>query len=179
MTARMTSDERTTDRRSLLRQLAVLPAAVALVGCERTARAAPSTTPKPSAKNRQFVNPPKLHSDAAYSSVIRVGQQVYVTAQMAIDADGNIMHKGDLAKQVRYIWQQIEIAMQSVGGKLSDVVACTTHVTSADHIPIVGAVRAQVFPVNPPTTSRPIVVNAVSGISDMLVSIGAIGVIAE
>jgi len=167
-------EESVTERRRALKQLVAIPAVAMLAGCERSN----SALTTPTASTRRYVNPPEHQPNAVYTDVIRVGQMVFVTAQVSTDEHGDLIHKGDIEGQVRQCWHNVEISMRAVGGQLTDIVQCTTHVTKFEYIDKVAEVRTQIFPVNPPTTTRPVVVNAVTGMGeDFLVSIGAIAMI--
>ena len=173
-------DVRATDRRSLLKQIAVLPAAAAIVSCDHNAESKP-TTPPPNKVTRQFVNPPGLVAiPEVFSNVIRVGQMVFVTAQLPLDENLKPVPADDINGQVRQCWKNVETALKSVGGGLKDVVMCQTYITSPDYWSHVSDVRSQVFRgLTPPTTSRPIVVRVLSGIEGVHVSIGVIAMITD
>ncbi|MBA3501573.1 MAG: RidA family protein [Myxococcota bacterium] len=103
---------------------------------------------------------------------------VFISAQVSMDGDNKIIAQGDPEGQVRRVWHNLDLAMKAAGGSLQDIVACWTYITRPEYSPIVSKVRTEIFPKNPPTTSRTIVVNQVTGIGpELLVSIQAMAII--
>lgn len=125
----------------------------------------------------EYLNPPGLPTHPAYTNVVKAGQLVFITAQVATDADGNLVARGDIDGQIRQVWRNLEIALRAAGGGLEHIVATSTYITKAEYMPTVAAVRAELFPAHPPVTSRPIVVQQLTVTPDALVSIGAIAVV--
>jgi enamine deaminase RidA (YjgF/YER057c/UK114 family) len=85
--------------------------------------------------------------------------------------------KGDPEAQVRQIWHNIEAAVKSIGGTLSDVVKTTTYVTNISYGGAVRKVREELFATNPPTSTLLVVSGLAS--PDYMVEIEAIAVVGE
>jgi enamine deaminase RidA (YjgF/YER057c/UK114 family) len=146
--------------------------------------------PKPAAPEaprvtREYLNPPGLRPSPMFTNVVKVGELVFIAAQISTNEAGEVIAKGDPEGQVRQVWRNLDIAMKAAGGSINDIVATWTYCTSVEVAPFVAKVRAELFPKNPPVTSRPIVVNqltlgpgdgTVKG-TDFLVSISAIAVL--
>ena len=66
-----------------------------------------------------------------YSHVVitQPGRQVFVSGQLAKDADGNIVGRGDMAAQIRQVGENIRIALEAAGATLADIVQSRTYVT--------------------------------------------------
>lgn len=60
---------------------------------------------------------------------VRVGDHVYVSGQMALDASGEILCKGDVAGQLAVAVQNFGNALSAVGASFDDVVSFTTFLT--------------------------------------------------
>ncbi len=73
------------------------------------------------------------------------GRLLYISGQVAWDADGNIVGKGDIRAQARQIFHNLRQALQEAGGDLRDLLKMTTYVTNIDNYPAVIEVRNEVF----------------------------------
>ncbi len=102
-----------------------------------------------------YMNPDGIANPSAsgFSAVVKAGNTVYIAGMVAQDVDGNVVGAGDTEAQTRQIWRNIEVAVQAAGGSLSDIVKTTTYVTGIEHGPAVRAVRGELFPSNPPTST--------------------------
>ena len=114
---------------------------------------------------RQFINPPELASPPAnlYNHVVRVGNTVYIAGQVPRGLDGNVLHPGDPAAQIRQVWANLEIAMKAVGGTLQDIVKTTTYVVGVGNLAIIREARHSLLPAEGRPTSTTVVV---AGLAD-------------
>ena len=81
--------------------------------------------------NVQYLNPPDLHKNPAYSQAVVVSGNattIYVGGQNAVDASGNIVGKGDLRVQTEKTLQNVETALAAGGAKLQHVVKWNVYI---------------------------------------------------
>lgn len=71
----------------------------------------------------------KWEKFAGYSSVIKVGSQVFVAGTTAVDESGEIIGKGDIYLQTKFIFQKIELALKECNSRLEDIVRTRMYVT--------------------------------------------------
>ncbi|MBV8446908.1 MAG: RidA family protein [Hyphomicrobiales bacterium] len=76
-----------------------------------------------------FVNPPELSSPTGYSHVaeVRGGRLVYISGQIALDAQGKLVGKGDLEAQADQVFRNLGAALASVGCTARNVVKFTVY----------------------------------------------------
>jgi enamine deaminase RidA (YjgF/YER057c/UK114 family) len=80
-----------------------------------------------------FVNPPELSSPPGYSHVaeVRGGRLVYISGQVALDAQGKLVGKGDLEAQADQVFRNLGLALASVGCTARNVVKFTVFMRDA------------------------------------------------
>lgn len=92
------------------------------------------------------VNPVGLKRQSYYNHVIvRVGQPVFLTGQVAWDVDGNVVGKGDIDVQASKIWENIGIALADLGVGPDAVVKLNTYALSRETIPALHRAREAFF----------------------------------
>ena len=60
---------------------------------------------------------------------VKVGNLIYLSGQVALDRDGNVVGKDDLVAQTRKCFENIRDVLQLAGASLSDLVKLTTYFT--------------------------------------------------
>ncbi len=104
------------------------------------------------------------------------GHVIHFTGQVGWDANENIVGVGDVEKQTRQAYANIEAILHDVGGTLEDLVSVTTYYLDSTHLPIIQKVRADLLSsTNPPTSTSVMVVGL--GHRDFLVELAPIAVV--
>jgi 2-iminobutanoate/2-iminopropanoate deaminase len=69
-----------------------------------------------------------------YTPVVTVvpGKLVFVSGILSRNAKGEIVGKGDMAAQIKQVFQNIETALKAVGATMSDIVKRQTFTTDID-----------------------------------------------
>jgi enamine deaminase RidA (YjgF/YER057c/UK114 family) len=81
-----------------------------------------------------------------YEQVCRHGKHVYIAGQLALDADGKLVGRGDFAVQTRQVFRNIEKCLASVGATFDNVVKLSIFSTDMDnHVPIYAPIRSEFF----------------------------------
>ncbi len=78
-----------------------------------------------------FINPDKLVKNPVFSNVAVVSgpvNMVYVGGQDAVDAQGNIVGKGDIKAQAQQILKNLEIALSAAGATFEHVIKWNVYV---------------------------------------------------
>jgi enamine deaminase RidA (YjgF/YER057c/UK114 family) len=60
---------------------------------------------------------------------LKVGNLVFLSGQVALDSDGNVIGKGDLRAQTRQVFENIAMILARAGCTLRDVVQMRTYFT--------------------------------------------------
>ena len=121
---------------------------------------------------RKQIIPPGVVPNPALSPGIQVGDTLYVSGQIAVDASGNLVGEGDCGVQTRQVMDNIRAVVQAAGGSMDDVVKTTGFLTDAADFPAYNKVRMETFPGSPPASSTVIVAALVR--PELLVEVEAV-----
>ncbi|OLB53678.1 MAG: RidA family protein [Candidatus Rokuibacteriota bacterium] len=96
-------------------------------------------------------NPPTLMKAVGYAHGVetRDGRLLFFAGQVAKDADGRVVGKGDLVAQFRQVCENLRAVVTAAGGQLTDVVKLTIYVLDVDeykrHVKAIGRVYREYF----------------------------------
>lgn len=78
----------------------------------------------------QRLNPPSLSKPTGYShaTLVTAGRQVHVSGQLALNASGEIVGKGDIAAQTEQVYQNLKAALSAAGADMRHVFKLVTYV---------------------------------------------------
>jgi enamine deaminase RidA (YjgF/YER057c/UK114 family) len=76
---------------------------------------------------KKFINPPGLKPLGMYSNVTcaKGGTIVFISGQVAVDAEGRIVGKGDIEAQAVQVFENLKLALGAVGATFNDVLKFT------------------------------------------------------
>lgn len=120
-------------------------------------------------KSRKVAPTPKFFSQAVW-----VDGTVYVSGQVAMDASGQIVGKGDMRAQTRQVLHNIAAVLEEADATLEDVVKVTMYVTDMSRANEAREVRLEYFQTNPPASTG-VEVSALAH-PDLMIEIEAIAV---
>ncbi len=96
-------------------------------------------------------NPPTLMKAVGYAHGVetRDGRLLFFAGQVAKDAEGRVVGKGDLVAQFRQVCENLRAVVTAAGGQLTDVVKLTIYVLDVDeykrHVKAIGRVYREYF----------------------------------
>ncbi len=99
------------------------------------------------------INPPELGAPPGYSQIVevRASRMFFIAGQTALDAEGNLVGKNDIAAQTDQVFRNLSIALEAVGCTASHLVKLTVFLRNMDHLPIYREARNRFFArVSPP-----------------------------
>ena len=104
-------------------------------------------------KYLQPTNVPKPAGDYSQGLMVKGGTLVVISGQVAWDAQGNLVGKGDLAAQTKQVFENLKNMLASAGATFSDVVKLGIFLKSREDFAVFKGIRAQYLtPPYPPTT---------------------------
>ena len=85
-----------------------------------------------------------------FAQVVRIGNQVYVAGQTAVDESGNVVGKGDIDAQARQVFRNLQKCLEAAGANFDQVVKLNIYSTDLDaHLPALTKTRREFFPREP------------------------------
>jgi enamine deaminase RidA (YjgF/YER057c/UK114 family) len=102
----------------------------------------------------------KVHlSSAPYSLATRTSTAnlLHISGQVPNDASGNLVGKGDVAKQTTQVIENIKALVEEQGGSLADICRVGIFLTSRGDLPAVMEIRRKYFKAPYPATTALIV----------------------
>jgi 2-iminobutanoate/2-iminopropanoate deaminase len=126
---------------------------------------------------RQHVRTHTWHEARAFSSAVKVtgGTLIFVAGMTPVDEQRRLVGAGDFDRQVGQVWDNIQMALEKSGGKLSDIVTMTVFLTDMRHATRFVELRREKFDKDFPASA--LIGIAELGLPGMLIEIQAIAAI--
>lgn len=80
-----------------------------------------------------------------YSQAVRAGNTVYLSGQIPLDPDHGELVTGDIAVQIRQVFDNLTAVAEAAGGSLDDAVKLTVYLTDLGHFSAVNEIMAEYF----------------------------------
>jgi reactive intermediate/imine deaminase len=80
-----------------------------------------------------------------YSHAVASASELYVSGQVAIDADGHVVGRGDCAAQARQAYRNLAAVLGAVGCDWRNVLKMTVYLTDMEDLPEASAVRRELM----------------------------------
>lgn len=84
---------------------------------------------------------------------VKYGNTLYISGQVAVDPEGNIVGGNDVAAQTRQVFDNMETVLSEAGAALDDVVKITVFMKDLQMFPDFAKVRAERFPSGLPAST--------------------------
>jgi len=145
--------------RRLLRPLPSLVAAVLLLGTALLTQSSAQTgsTEAKTQPGVTYLDPAEVTRSPRYSqvAVVNNGRLVLISGQIATDAKGELVGRGDIRKQSEQIFANIRYALKAAGADVGDIVNIRTDLLSLADLPGYREARQAFLSArkNPPPTS--------------------------
>jgi enamine deaminase RidA (YjgF/YER057c/UK114 family) len=128
----------------------------------------------------QRIQPEGLSRPATYSHVVAAhgGRIVFIAGQVAFNAKGEVVGKGDLRAQTAQVLDNLRLALESVHASFDDVVKINTYVVrlNAESLAAIREVRSRYF-VPPDLPASTLVGVTALANPDLLIEIEAVAVV--
>jgi 2-iminobutanoate/2-iminopropanoate deaminase len=130
--------------------------------------------------SRRVISNPRLPAPmrgGAFSSGVEAptGRTIYVSGQVSLDAEGNVVGDGDIKRQTEAVLEHVKTVVEEAGGGMDDIVKVTVFITDMGLYDEIHEVRRRYFEEPYPASSMV----EVSALIDprLLIEIEAVAVI--
>jgi enamine deaminase RidA (YjgF/YER057c/UK114 family) len=124
------------------------------------------------------VNPPELGVPPDYSQVVEVrgARIIFIAGQTALDRNGDIVGKGNFAQPAAQVFENLNIALQSVGCTATNLIKLTVFLRSMDDLSAYREARNRFFATVTPPAAPAVTLVEVSRLygPDFLIEIEAV-----
>lgn len=102
------------------------------------------------AQSVRRINPPTLSPPTGYTHVTvgPDGRTVHIAGQVSLGPNGSLVGVGDFRAQTERVFENLRLALESVGATFDDVLKMTTFVTDASQVGAFREVRQRVLQAN-------------------------------
>lgn len=96
--------------------------------------------------NRSVISTDKAPAAiGTYSQAIKVGSTVYLSGQIPLDPSTMTLVDGDMASQIRRVFDNLSAVCEAAGGSLQKIVKLNIFLTDLSHFALVNEIMAQYF----------------------------------
>ena len=128
----------------------------------------------------RFINPPTIPKSSGYTQVVEVtgGRTIFISGQVALDAEGNLVGEGDFRAQAEQVFENLAAALESVGGGFEHVVKMNHFMTDMSQLNTLREVRSRYLSADNPPASTAVEITGLAH-EKFLIEIEAVAVIPE
>lgn len=80
-----------------------------------------------------------------YSQAVKVNNTVYMSGQIPLDPATMELVTGDIAMQIKRVFDNLTAVAEASGGSLADVAKLNVFLTDLSHFPVVNKIMAEYF----------------------------------
>lgn len=91
------------------------------------------------------INPAGMTQPSAYSHLVRTGSLMFIAGQVALDAEGEIVGRGDMVAQVIQVLENLSTVLASQSADFSNVVKINIFTTNIEAFRQSGEIRRRYF----------------------------------
>ena len=105
------------------------------------------------AQEIERINPEGMTQPTAYSHLVKYDNLLFIAGQVALDGDGNVVGKGDMAAQFRQVLENLKTVLASEGADFSNIVKINIFTTEVDTLRKNMAIRSEYFGEHAPAST--------------------------
>jgi enamine deaminase RidA (YjgF/YER057c/UK114 family) len=126
----------------------------------------------------RYINPKGLVKPTGYTHLVIApdGRTVYIAGQVAVDSGGKVVGAGDFSAQAEQVFRNLQVALESVGGSMADLVKTTTFITDIKHLAALREVRTRYLAKTQPPANTLVAVTSLAR-AELLIEIEGVAVL--
>src|SRR5690242_9724658 len=125
---------------------------------KKVARAVKRPAARGPAMQRKTIDPGWTWDDGLPLAQARqLGNTIYVSGQVAYNAEGRLVGEGDIKAQTRQVFDNIRAVLAAAGAGMEDIIKINTYITDQGRFMDMLEVRKEIFGANPPASTAVVV----------------------
>lgn len=100
----------------------------------------------------EFLKLDNMAPTVGYSHAAKVGNMLFISGQVAQDAQGNVVGKGDVEAQAKQVFENLKKILEQAGGSMQNIFKMTTLLTHPSYLEAFRGARnlhfSEPFPAN-------------------------------
>jgi len=128
---------------------------------------------------REAVRPKAAWSSRPHgptSAGIKVGNLIFLSGQVGLDENGQIVGKGDIRAQTEHAFQAIKTILEAAGSGMDRLVKINTYLTDAANYSAYNEIRCRYVP-DPPPVATEVVTKEFVTTPELLIEIEVVAVV--
>jgi reactive intermediate/imine deaminase len=117
-----------------------------------------------------------VNTPPGYSHAVQAAGLIFVSGQVALDADGAVVGSGDMAAQARQVFRNLGAVLEAAGASFADVLKLTYFVRDIGSVAAIRAVRDEFVDVSHPPASTLVEVSRLF-MPELLIEIEAVATV--
>jgi len=105
------------------------------------------------AQDIERINPAGMTQPTAYSHLVKFDKLLFIAGQVALDGDGNVIGEGDMAAQLRQVFENLKSVLASEGADFSNIVKINIFTTDIDALRQSFGIRSEYFGEHAPAST--------------------------
>lgn len=81
---------------------------------------------------KKVIAPKNLHRPFGYAHAIQVDTTLYISGQIPLDMDMNVVGKNDMAAQTEQVYGNLKKVLEDAGGSMTDIVMLNIYCTDIE-----------------------------------------------
>ena len=81
---------------------------------------------------KKVIAPKNVHRPFGYSHALQVDNTLYISGQIPLDRDMQVVGKNDMAAQTEQVYGNLQCVLEDAGGTMEDIVMMNIYVTDLD-----------------------------------------------
>ncbi|HKA56400.1 MAG TPA: RidA family protein [Candidatus Binatia bacterium] len=125
---------------------------------KKAARAVKRPAARAPAMVRRAIDPGWTWDDGLPLAQARqLGNTIYVSGQVAYNAEGRLVGEGDMKAQTRQVFDNIRAVLAAAGAGMGDIIKINTYITDQGKFMDMLEARKEIFGANPPASTAVVV----------------------
>ena len=81
---------------------------------------------------KRVIAPKNLHRPFGYAHAIQIDKTLYISGQIPLDLDMNVVGKNDIAAQTEQVYGNLKSILEDVGGTMTNIVMLNIYCTDLE-----------------------------------------------